>query len=116
MSKRRKSKEMKKIKKKSKKEIEDLDLGLACYRKEDWKKFVQMADDKNELEDTWEKWHTNLRKLEETLDSQHIKYTEVIIDLEDLERYCKKKRLPNISKTRSRYVSNIMALKSSTDN
>ncbi len=34
-----------------------MEINLAYYRKQDWRKFLEMIDDRDSMHDTWKEWH-----------------------------------------------------------
>ena len=86
-----------------------MNIGIACYRKDQWELFLDMADDRDKLEKTWEDWRTNLNRVINDLKNLGKKVEEIEIDLNDLANYCKEKNLPNTTKTRSRYIADLLS-------
>lgn len=83
----------------------ELVVNLASYRKEDWKKLINSADDKETMHDTWDEWRKAFMEMKLRLEKQGLIVNEVIIDIEELLEYCRKNGLKNIGKTRSLFVS-----------
>jgi hypothetical protein len=44
-----------------------MEINLAFYRKNDWKKFLSMIDDRDSMFDTWKKWHKSYPKTKKEL-------------------------------------------------
>jgi hypothetical protein len=80
-------------------------IGLAVYKREDWPRLLDEADDAGELERTWEEWEQNLRTAEDQMDGLGIKYREIEVNLDELEEFCLRKRLPNTSGTRAEFAA-----------
>ena len=80
-------------------------VGLACYRKKDWDKFLELIDDKESMHDTWKEWSKTYLKTKENLTSLGLTVKDCIIDLVELETYCKLKGIKNDGKARSLFVS-----------
>jgi hypothetical protein len=79
-------------------------IGIAIFRREDWPRLLDEADDAGELESTWEEWEINLRKAQDQMDGLGIKYREVEINLDALNGFCIKEKLPNTAETRTAFV------------
>ena len=79
-------------------------VNMAYYRKEDWERFVQIADDGDGLHDTWDEWHEAFLKAKKQLAKKGLKVSDVVIDLDELINYCKKKGIKNDGKARSLFV------------
>ena len=77
---------------------------MAYYEKKDWPRFLGMADDREILEDTWEEWHEEYKKGVEGFKSIGMTVIKVPIDLDELDRYCKKQGLKNDAAARSQYA------------
>lgn len=80
-------------------------VGLACYQKKDWDKFLELIDDKESMHDTWKEWNKAYLKTKENLTSQGLTVIDCVIDLVELETYCKLKGIKNDGKARSLFVS-----------
>ncbi len=80
-------------------------IGLAVYRQEDWPRLLDEADDAQELEKTWEEWEQNLRTAEDHMDRLAIKYREVEVNLDELEEFCRLKKLPNTAAARAEFAA-----------
>lgn len=78
---------------------------MAVYRREDWRRLLDEADDAAELEKTWEAWEQNLRVVEDHMDRLAIKYREIEVNLDELQDFCRLKRLPNTAETRSDFAA-----------
>ncbi|MEX2723458.1 MAG: hypothetical protein Q6367_006155 [Candidatus Freyarchaeota archaeon] len=87
------------------KRLEELKIGVACYRRDQWEQFLATADDSEKLELTWEEWRENVDKWINMMRSMGFKVVEVLIDIDELNEYCRKHHLPNNSETRSQYVA-----------
>ena len=83
----------------------ELVVNLASYRKEDWNKLVNSADDRETMHDTWDEWRKAFIETKTRLESQGLTVNEVIIDIDELLQFCRRNGLKNIGKTRSQYVS-----------
>lgn len=77
---------------------------LAYYNKKDWKRFTEIADDRESLHDTWNQWHKDFLKMKKNLLSQGMEVVDVEVDLDELIRYCQLNGLKNNGSTRSRFV------------
>jgi hypothetical protein len=63
-------------------------LGIAWYRREEWSHLLEIAADRDELEDTYEEWlHNAETKLHEMAEAG-INRTRVYINLDELQHWC----------------------------
>lgn len=44
-----------------------MEINLAFYGKNDWKKFLPMIDDRDSMFNTWKKWHKSYPKTKKEL-------------------------------------------------
>lgn len=77
---------------------------LAYYRKKDWKRFLNLIDDRESMHDTWNEWHQDFLKLKKELTAKGLEVLEIEIDLDELTNYCKLKGIRNDGKARSQFV------------
>jgi len=80
-------------------------IGIACYRKEQWKLFKATADDPDDLGDKYEDWLHGVKQLEIHLILNGYNTERVDIDVNDLIQWCKKNNKVNTRETRSEYVA-----------
>jgi len=85
----------------------DTQVNIAYYRKEDWQDFLNSADDVQSLHKTWEEWHIDYSNTKLMLSKQGYMVVDVIIDIDNLIKYCKANKLKNVGKTRSEYVNRL---------
>lgn len=79
-------------------------IKLAYYRKEDWKRFTKIIDDKESLHDTWNEWHNAFLKTKNDLISHGFEVVDIVVDLDELTAYCKLQGIKNDGKARSQFV------------
>jgi hypothetical protein len=77
---------------------------IAYYKKEDWSRLLLIIDDKESMHDSWNEWFTAYSKAKTDLISQGFMVVDVEIDLDELIRYCKLRRVKNNGKARSQFV------------
>lgn len=80
-------------------------IGLATYRYNDWKRLLNISEDKEVLEDSWDEWNDNLHRYEEELRNKNIKFKEVLIDLDELIDFCEDEQININSESRSYFVA-----------
>lgn len=79
-------------------------IKMASYKKEDWKRFVEIIDDRESVHDTWKEWHKAFLKAKKGLISQGFEVVDVEVDLDKLISYCQLKGIKNDGDARSRFV------------
>jgi len=81
-------------------------INLAYYKEKDWKRFLESIDDKESMHDTWEDWHNAFLKTKVELISQGFIVNDFVVEIDELEDYCKKRGIKNNGKARSQFVAN----------
>lgn len=81
-------------------------VNLAYYEKRDWKRFLEVIDDKDSMHNTWKEWNKAYLKSKKKLTSQGFVVKEVVINIDDLIVYCKIRGIKNDGKSRSQFVAN----------
>ena len=69
-------------------------LGVAWYRKEQWGRLLEISEDRDQLEDTYEAWEANAKASLPKLRKQNVIPHKVDIDVEELLRWCHSERRP----------------------
>lgn len=82
-------------------------VNMAFYRPEDWNRLLSIVDDREVFHETWEQWHQQYQTSKKHLQSQGLKVNDVIINLDELIRFCFQNGIKNDGKARSRFVSQI---------
>lgn len=91
--------------------MEEQKFGLAYYNKKDWIKFINSVDDRKKVENTWEEWKEEFDKFLLLLKSKNINFEKVEININDMVKYLKERKLKNIGKNRSLYVAEMLRRK-----
>jgi hypothetical protein len=63
-------------------------LGIAWYRREEWSHLLEIAADRDELEDTYEEWLRNAETKLHEMAEAGINPMRVLINLEELQEWC----------------------------
>jgi len=77
---------------------------IAYYRKEDWKKLLEIIDDKKSMHESWNQWFKAFTKAKKDLMSKGFTVVDIEIDLDELNNYCILNRIKNNGKARSQFV------------
>lgn len=78
---------------------------LAYYREEDWERFLNSIDDRDKMHDTWQEWHESYIKARNGLKAQGFKVRQIVIDIDELSKFCKDKGVKNTGQARSEFAS-----------
>lgn len=83
-------------------------LGIATYQYNDWKEFLKISDDRDELESTWNEWNNNIHEYEELLRIKKKRFKEILINLGELKEFCNDRGLKINGESRSLFVTKKM--------
>jgi hypothetical protein len=79
-------------------------VNLAYYREEDWERFIECIDDRHSMHDTWKEWHEEYVKAKINLVLEGIKVYDCIVDIDELQAYCKSRGIKNDGAARAQFV------------
>ena len=82
----------------------ETNIGIATFRKQDYKKILAIAEDKNSMNDTWQEWKKKKDRLKKDFEIMGIKTVDILVLPKELLAYCNKHDLKNSGETRARYV------------
>ena len=82
-------------------------VNMAFCRREDWSRLLSIVDDKEVFHDTWEQWYQQYQTSKKHLESEGLKVNDVVINIDELIRFCFQNGIKNDGKARSRFVSQI---------
>ena len=85
-----------------------MNIRLACYRRDQWQQLLATADDSEEIESTWEEWRENANNFIDEMKKNGIQVTEVLIDVAEINEYCHIRELSNNAKTRAEYITRLL--------
>jgi hypothetical protein len=80
-------------------------IGLAWYRKEEWKRLLQLAADPEVLEKTYEEWQEMAQRHFQDLKMSGYAVRKVDVGVDELLAYCEEHKLPFDSAARSRFAA-----------
>jgi len=83
-------------------------VGLAWFDRRQWKRLTEVVEDRNELDDTYERWQQGALDAVQMIEREGQKVEKVHIEVESLVSWCKANGLPVNSKSRAEYVTQIM--------
>jgi hypothetical protein len=82
--------------------------GVAVYLPDQWERLLATAEDAEKHEVTWEAWRQVLDESERNMRSIGIEPIEVVLDLDEFEKYLEKKHLKNNGGARAGYVAEML--------
>jgi hypothetical protein len=84
-------------------------LGVAIYLPDQWDRFLASAQDRDKLEATWQEWRDMLGESKRNMRAIGIEPIEVLVDVDELNKYCQEHGLPNVGGTRAEFVAERLA-------
>ena len=95
-----------KIKKRRKmKETARIAAGVAWYRRDQWPRLLEVAEDADELEDTYEGWLQIANERFKTFKVPGVLLKKVDVDIEELIAWCAERGRPVNGSARSEFVA-----------
>jgi hypothetical protein len=83
-------------------------VGVAWYRPEQWDTLRKISEDRHNLEKTHEEWVSNVTETLMELAREGVVAYPVDVDVHELARWCKERKLPVNSKSRAQHVTEKM--------
>jgi len=80
-------------------------MAVATYTREQWGKLIEVADDRDKLESSWEEWKTGKEEAIANIRRQGFKPIEIPVDVDALQEFCQKRGLRNDSRARAEYAA-----------
>lgn len=82
-------------------------VGLAWFDRKQWRRLTEVAEDRNELDATYEQWQQSAQEAVRTIEGQGQKVEMVHVEVESLVSWCKEKGLPVNGESRAAYVAQL---------
>lgn len=79
-------------------------IAIASFSREDWEKLKQIAEDQDELHDTYEEWQKDVLELQRTIMGAGRFSLRISVTAEELQQWCKDNGLPLNGGSRSQYA------------
>lgn len=84
-------------------------LTVAVYLPEQYPRLLTTAENASDLEATWQEWHEVLQETRQKMAALGMHLVEVIVDLDELGKYCQEQGLKNTSSTRAQYAAHVFS-------
>ena len=85
-------------------------FGIGFYRRDQWPRLLETADDRKELEDTYDEWKLNLIKSVNNMRKIGATPRKVDIDLEELLVWCAVRGFKNTGESRAEFITDLLRL------
>jgi hypothetical protein len=82
--------------------------GIAVYLPHQYGRLLATAEDADKLNNTWEEWRAVLDESKRNMRAIGIEPIEVVLDLDEFEKYCAERGLRNVGGTRAEYVAEVL--------
>ena len=86
-----------------------LAIAVAVYIPEQYARLLATAEDASDLETTWQEWYQVLLDTRHKMAAPGMYPIDVTVDVDELETYCQRQRLPNTSSTRAEYAAHLLS-------
>jgi len=83
-------------------------VGIGFYRREQWPRLLETADDRKELESTYDEWKLNLIKSVKNLLALGMTPLKVDIDMEELLTWCMGRGFKNTGENRAEFITDLL--------
>jgi hypothetical protein len=80
-------------------------ISIAYYTREQYDLLLKLADDRKQLNDTWEEWVGDYIKARTNLEALGLEVRKFDVDVLRMSEYFKKRKGKNTAKNRAAYVS-----------
>ena len=72
-----------------------LTTGIATYKPEQWQELLASAEDRDNLQNTWDEWYATSQKVMKKMEAEGMDCVRVPVDVAEIKRYCAEKGVPN---------------------
>ena len=84
------------------------DEKLICfcwYQPEQWERLLEIADDRENLQDSYQEWRKTANQLLREIEASGNSYLKININLEELLLWCNEKGIPVNSQSRAQFAT-----------
>jgi len=85
--------------------------GVAWYKADQWDRLCEIAADKDALEETYSEWVKVAENGCAELSKAGVAFEKVVVDVDELEAWCRERGVPVDGANRSHFVSEFLRLK-----
>lgn len=80
-------------------------VGVAWYKPDQWERLLAVSVDKDNLEETYEEWTLEAKRVIKELRRQGLNIVKVDVNIEELIDWCQQKNIPVNGEARSMYAA-----------
>jgi hypothetical protein len=78
---------------------------IAFYKKEQWEELLASAEDRDNLERTWDEWNAQAEEMTQKMRKYGIRYVRVELDIEEIKEYCEQQGVSNNAAARAQLAA-----------
>ena len=82
-----------------------LNSAIAWYKPEQWDLLLKVSEDKDKLEATHSEWERTAEKTLERFSKKGMHFMKVLVDVNDLVKWCKSKKISVNGEARAEYAA-----------
>ncbi len=86
-------------------------IGVATYKKDQYKDLLRFSEDKDGLHDTWEEWFDSKERFKSEMKQKGVIVEDVEVDVFNMLDHCRKKNIPFNGAARAEYVQQLMTFR-----
>jgi hypothetical protein len=79
-------------------------VGISTYLKEDYNEILQISEDRDNMDGTWDEWKVNKDRAVSELRSLGTVVIDIIVRPDDIMKFCLEKGVPINGDSRAHYV------------
>lgn len=83
-------------------------FGIGFYRKEQWPLLLETAEDRTDLEDTFEEWEKNLKKSLKNMRAAGMEPLKVDLDMQEFLSWCKTNSRKMNGESRVEFIAELL--------
>ncbi|GAB4346346.1 MAG: hypothetical protein Kow0089_23700 [Desulfobulbaceae bacterium] len=80
-------------------------LAVAWYKPEQWERLLEISEDRDKLEESYEEWLEHAEKMRKQIIDQGYLPKKFLVDTEELLQWCRERDLPVNGESRSHYAA-----------
>ena len=81
-----------------------MNLGIAVYHKKDYPEILNLSEDTESMNETWEEWKEKKKMMVENLKNMGLEPIDILVTPRELVAYCRERGLPINGDSRANYV------------
>ena len=80
-------------------------IGISVYRKKDYARILELSEDSENMDATWEDWEANKKQTKAKFESLGVRVVDVPVKPNELAKFCQEKGLKINGTARAQFVS-----------